>query len=582
MNTNTKILKRFISYYKPHKVLFIGDMFCAFMIAVIDLLFPIISRYMLQEVIPNENMKLLLILIGLLIVIYVFRMVFTYFVNYVGHTVGVRLEYDMRRDLFSHLQTLSFKFYDGVRTGKIMSRMMNDLFEITELAHHGPEDLFLSIVMLVGSFLILLTIEWRLALIVFVLVLLMAWFGITRRTKMSRAFKEVKKKVATVNANLENSISGIRVSKAFTNEEYERQKFNEGNEQFRGSKDQAYKYMAEFISGIEFISNILSVSVIGFGGYFVYKGIIDIVDLLAFLLYINIVMQPIRRLTQFIQQFESGMTGFERFCEIMDIKPLITDKDDAQTLQEIKGDIEFKDVTFSYNKGEKVLKDIDLSIPAGKMIALVGPSGGGKSTLCNLIPRFYDIEEGNILIDNYDIRDLTIKSLRGNIGIVQQDVFLFAGTIRDNISYGKVNATDTEIVEAAQKANIHDFVMSLPERYDTYIGERGIRLSGGEKQRISIARVFLKNPPILILDEATSALDNETEMKIQASLEELAKGRTTLVIAHRLSTIKNADEIIVIDEVGIQERGTHQELMELGKIYKRLYQVQHKDYIYNG
>ncbi len=560
-------------------LLFIGDIFCALMVAIIDLLFPIISRYILQDVIPNDNMRLLLILISILIIIYIFRMIFTYFVNYVGHTVGVRIEYDMRRDLFSHLQTLSFKFYDGVRTGKLMSRMMNDLFEITELAHHGPEDIFLSIVMLIGSFIILLTIEWRLALIVFILVLFMAWFGITRRTKMSRAFKEVKNKVAIVNANLENSISGIRVSKAFTNEEYERQKFNEGNEQFRGSKDQAYKHMAEFISGIEFLSNVLNVSVIGFGGFFVYNGMIDIVDLLTFLLYINLVMQPIRRLTQFIQQFESGMTGFERFCEIMDVKPLITEKDNAQTLQVIKGNIDFKDVTFSYNKGEKVLKDINLSIPAGKMIALVGPSGGGKSTLCNLIPRFYDIEMGKILVDNHDIRDLTIKSLRGNIGIVQQEVFLFAGTIRDNISYGRVNATDQEIVEAAQKANIHDFVMSLPEKYDTFIGERGIRLSGGQKQRISIARVFLKNPAILILDEATSALDNETEMKIQASLEELAKGRTTLVIAHRLSTIKNAEEIIVIDEVGIQERGTHQELMESGSVYRRLYQAQHRDYI---
>ncbi|MCG8498814.1 MAG: ABC transporter ATP-binding protein/permease [Firmicutes bacterium] len=579
MGANKMKLKRFISYYKPHRKLFIADMVCAFLIAVIDLIFPIISRYILQEVLPKDNMRLLVVIIIALLGIYILRMLFTYFVNYIGHVVGVRMEYDMRRDLFSHLQTLSFKFYDRVRTGKIMSRIMNDLFEITELAHHGPEDLFISFVMLTGSVVILLTIEWRLALIVFAMALLMAWFGMTRRTKMSRAFKTVKEKVAAVNARVENSISGIRVSKAFTNEEYERQKFDEGNKQFRGSKDQAYKYMAQFVTGIEFISNILNISVIGFGGYFVHKGIIDIADLLAFLLYVNLVMQPIRRLTQFTQQFESGMTGFERFCEIMDVKPLITEKKDARILENVQGEIAFKAVTFSYSEGEKVLKNIDLQIPAGRMIALVGPSGGGKTTLCNLIPRFYDIEKGNILIDGNDIRDLTIKSLRSNIGIVQQDVFLFAGTIRDNISYGKVDATDEEIVEAAKKANIHDFIINLQDQYDTYIGERGIRLSGGQKQRIAIARVFLKNPPILILDEATSALDNETEMKIQEALEALAKGRTTLVIAHRLSTIKNANEIIVIDEEGIRERGTHERLMASGGVYANLYKVQHKDYI---
>ncbi|NLC68792.1 MAG: ABC transporter ATP-binding protein [Clostridiaceae bacterium] len=571
------MLKRFISYYKPHMRLFIADMACSFSIASIDLVFPIVTRYLLQYVIPAGNVSLMLTIISSLAGLYVVRMLLNYFVNYYGHIVGIRMEYDMRKDLFSHLQTLSFRFYDNVRTGKLMSRMMNDLNEITELAHHGPEDLFLSVIMLSGSIIILLTIEWRLTLVLLMMVVFMGWFAVTKRTKMSQAFREVRQKVANVNAQLENSISGIRVSQAFTNEEYEKEKFDAGNEQFKVSKNEAYKYMAQYTSGIDFITNMLNVTVIGIGGYFVYIKLIDVADLLAFTLYVNMAVQPVRRLAQFVQQFESGMTGFERFSEIMDERSDIQEKENAIELSDVKGEITIENVTFSYNEGQNVLRNINLKIPAGKVIALVGPSGGGKTTLCNLVPRFYDVEEGSVKIDCIDVRDITLKSLRKNIGIVQQDVFLFAGTIKDNILYGRVDATDEEVIEAAKRANIHEFVMSLPSDYDTYVGERGVQLSGGQKQRVAIARIFLKNPPILILDEATSSLDNETEMIIQESLEELSKGRTTIVIAHRLSTIRNADEIIVIDKDGIKEKGTHESLMQLNGIYARLYGISSKN-----
>lgn len=577
MADKKKILKRFISYYKPHMRLFIADMACSFSIASIDLVFPIVTRYLLQYVIPAGNVSLMLTIISSLAGLYVVRMLLNYFVNYYGHIVGIRMEYDMRKDLFSHLQTLSFRFYDNVRTGKLMSRMMNDLNEITELAHHGPEDLFLSVIMLSGSIIILLTIEWRLTLVLLMMVVFMGWFAVTKRTKMSQAFREVRQKVANVNAQLENSISGIRVSQAFTNEEYEKEKFDAGNEQFKVSKNEAYKYMAQYTSGIDFITNMLNVTVIGIGGYFVYIKLIDVADLLAFTLYVNMAVQPVRRLAQFVQQFESGMTGFERFSEIMDERSDIQEKENAIELSDVKGEITIENVTFSYNEGQNVLRNINLKIPAGKVIALVGPSGGGKTTLCNLVPRFYDVEEGSVKIDCIDVRDITLKSLRKNIGIVQQDVFLFAGTIKDNILYGRVDATDEEVIEAAKRANIHEFVMSLPSDYDTYVGERGVQLSGGQKQRVAIARIFLKNPPILILDEATSSLDNETEMIIQESLEELSKGRTTIVIAHRLSTIRNADEIIVIDKDGIKEKGTHESLMQLNGIYARLYGISSKN-----
>lgn len=555
------------------------DMFCAFLMAAIDLVFPVATRSLLNDVLPNGKIGTFYIITGTLLILYIMRAVFNYIVDYWGHVVGTRMEADMRNDLFSHIQTLDTKYFDETRTGHIMSRVVNDLREISELAHHGPEDLFLSAVMIMGSFIILLNIEWRLTLIIFTFVPIMIWFAIAKREKMSNAFRNVRKKIANVNSQLENSISGIRVAKSYANEEYEMKKFSQGNREFKESREYAFKSMAEFFTGINFLSNLLNLLVIGAGGVFVYQNLITLGDLVAYLLYVNFFMQPIRRLTQFAQQFQLGMTGFERFTQILDIKPKIIDRENAVKLEDVDGKIQLKDVTFSYNEKESVLKNINLTIDSGKTIALVGPSGGGKTTLCHLIPRFYDVEDGNILIDGKDIKDITIKSLRKNIGLVQQNIFLFTGTIKDNILYGKPGSTDEEVVAAAKEANIHDFIMTLPNQYNTHIGEKGIKLSGGQKQRISIARVFLKNPPILILDEATSALDNETEIKIQAALEKLSKGRTTLVIAHRLSTIKNADNIIVLTDNGIQEKGKHNELIKKNGLYSKLYKLQFQDNI---
>ncbi|EOD00262.1 ABC transporter ATP-binding protein [Caldisalinibacter kiritimatiensis] len=573
------MIKKFISYYRPHMKLFILDMFCALMIAVLDLIFPIASRKVINEIIPEGNIRLLYIITAVLVVLYIMRAIFNYIVDYWGHVVGTRMEHDMRRDLFAHLQTLDISYFDNMKTGKLMSRIVNDLREISELAHHGPEDLFLSIIMLAGSFVILMTVEWRLTLIVFAFVPIMLIFAIYKRKKMMKAFREVRKKIANINAQLENSISGIRVAKSFTNEEYEMDKFSVGNREFKESREFAFKSMAEFFTGIHFLSNILNVVVISVGGLFVYKGIIQLGDLFAYVLYVNFFMMPIRRLTQFTQQFQNGMTGFERFIEILNIKPRIVDKEDSVELEDVDGRIDIKNVTFSYNEKKSVLSNINLTVEAGKTLALVGPSGGGKTTLCHLIPRFYEVDTGEIKIDDINIKDIKIKSLRSNIGLVQQDVFLFTGTIKENILYGRPDATDEEVIEAAKNASIHDFIMTLPNGYDTYIGERGVKLSGGQKQRISIARVFLKNPPILILDEATSALDNETEIIIQEALERLSEGRTTLVIAHRLSTIKNADEIVVLTDKGIQEKGKHEELLESNGLYAKLYKAQFKGFI---
>ncbi|MFU0824149.1 ABC transporter ATP-binding protein [Clostridium sp.] len=573
------MIKKFIGYYKPHMKLFILDMVCAFLAAAADLFYPMISRKIINDVIPNRQLSLLYKLIIFLAALYILKLIFNYIVEYWGHVVGVRMQYDMRKEIFSHLQKLPFSYFDDNKTGHIMSRIVNDLMEVSELAHHGPEDLFISLVMLVGSFIALCTIDWRLTLIVFAFVPVMIVFAIKKRVKMNNAFKEVRKKVADVNAQLENSISGIRVAKSFTNEDYEMEKFDEGNDRFRISREFAYKAMAEFYSGIHFLIDILNVIVICAGGIFTYKGIITPGDLVAYLLYISIFMQPIRRLTSFIEQYQSGMTGFERFMEIMNIQPDIKDREDAVELKDVNGNIDFKNVTFNYNDKESVLSNISLKVKAGKTLALVGPSGGGKTTLCHLIPRFYEVTEGDIFIDGKNIKDLTLESLRRNIGIVQQDVFLFTGTIKENILYGNPDASDEEVIEAAKNANIHDFIMNLPDGYDTYVGERGIKLSGGQKQRISIARVFLKNPPILILDEATSALDNATEIIIQKSLERLSKGRTTIVVAHRLSTVKNADEIIVLTANGIEEKGSHEELLDKNGIYAKLYNSQFKGYI---
>lgn len=553
-------------------------MFFALLIAVADLIFPIFTRRIINDIIPAGRMDLLLRWTIIMCFLFVIRYISNYIVSYYGHYLGVKIEHDMRRDIFTHLQSLSFSYFDNNKTGHIMSRIVNDLRDITELAHHGPEDLFISTIMLVGSFIVLINIEWRLTLILFAFIPVMVWYVIHKRNKMSGAFREVRKKIANVNAQLENSISGIRVAKSFTNEDYEIQKFDEGNIQFSNARKASYKVMAEFSSSIGILSSVLNLLVISLGGYFVYRKIINLGDLFSFNLYVNFFMQPIRRLTEFSQQLQDGMTGFERFIEIMDIEPDIVDKEDAIDLNDIRGKIEFKDVSFSYNNGENtVLSNLDLTIEPGKKVALVGPSGAGKTTLCHLIPRFYDINEGKILLDGIDIRDIKLKSLRKKIGIVQQDVFLFTGTIYENIVYGKPDASEQEVIEAAKKARIHDFIMTLPNGYETYIGEKGVKLSGGQKQRISIARLFLKNPPILILDEATSALDNETEILIQKSLDELSKGRTTLVIAHRLSTIKNADEILVLTADGIVERGSHEELLAENKIYARLYKSQFKE-----
>jgi ATP-binding cassette subfamily B protein len=571
MKYSKDVFKSFISYYKPNLRLFILDMTCAFFMAMIDLIFPMVTRHILGDVIPSGELRPLFVFGAVLLVMYGIHAILNFTVNYWGHVVGVRMESSMRRDLFTHLQTLSFKFYDNNRTGQLMSRMVNDLNEISELAHHGPEDIFLSLIMLVGAGIYLSLIEWRLAVMLIIMEVGLFLFAMNKRKKMSAAFREVRSKIADVNANLENSISGIRVAQSFTNETHETAKFNKGNELFKNSRVSAYKRMAEFMTGIGLISNLMNLGVLIYGGYMVYKGIITIADLLAFLLYIGLILMPIRRLTNFIQQFELGMSGFIRFREIMDTPPDIIDAPDAVDADEVSGDITMDDITFSYDNNEHVLKNLSMQIKAGETLAVAGPSGGGKTTLCNLIPRFYTLDSGRILLDGTDIEKIKLESLRRNIGMVQQDVFLFAGTIGDNIMYGNPYASYEEMVEAAKKARIHDFVDGLPDKYDTYVGERGIRLSGGQKQRVSIARVFLKNPPILILDEATSSLDTKTEKEIQGSLEELAVGRTTLIIAHRLSTIQNADRILIITKDGIAEQGTHADLMKNEGIYASLY-----------
>lgn len=552
-------------------------MFFAFLVSIFDLVFPIFTRNMVNEIIPNDRMDLLVRWTVIMLFLFVLRYISKYIVAYWGHLLGVRIEHDMRKDIFSHLQTLPFSYFDNNKTGHIMSRIINDLRDITELAHHGPEDIFISAVMLVGSFFILMGIEWRLTLIIFSFIPVMIWFAVNKRKKMELAFKDVRKKIADINAQLENSISGIRVSKSFTSEDYEIAKFDDGNHSFSSARKQSYKVMAEFEAGIDIISNVLNLLVISIGGYFVYTGVINIGDLFAYTLYVNFFMQPIKRLTNITQQLQDGATGFERFLEIMNIKPDIVDREDSVNLDDVKGKIKFEDVSFSYNNGEEsVLSNINLTINEGKTVAIVGPSGAGKSTLCHLIPRFYDINSGRIIIDDTDIKDIKLKSLRSNIGLVQQDVFLFTGTIKENILYGKPSANDEDVIKAAKKAKIHDFIESLPEGYDTYIGEKGVMLSGGQKQRISIARIFLKDPAILILDEATSALDNETEAAVQESLEALSQGRTALVIAHRLSTIKNADEILVLTNEGVVEQGKHEELLSQEGLYSHLYNSQFK------
>ena len=568
------ILKRFVSYYRYAWKLFVLDMVCASMIAVLDLVFPIMTRVFMKDFIPNRQLRLIVIYIAALVLMYVVRLGLQYVVDYWGHVVGVRMEYQMRKDLFSHLQTLDFNFFDNTRVGYLMSRMVNDLRDVVELAHHGPEDLLIASLMLIGSFAYLMSINVQLTLIAFLFIPFIAWFAISRRTKMRAAFRREREKVAEVNADLENSLSGIRVAKSYTNEDYEIDRFDAANLDFKEAREGAYKHMAEYTAGLNFLTNLLNLAVLGAGGIYTYYGIIDLADLTAYLMFISFFLQPIRRLTAFTQQYQQGMSGFARFVELMDTQPEIVDSPNAAVLENVKGHIELRDVSFKYHEKAPVLHNVDLTIEPGTTVALVGPSGGGKTTLCHLLPRFYDVSAGAIYVDGRDVRDIQLHSLRENIGLVSQDVFLFTGTIKDNILYGDPAASDMAVMEAAKSAGIHDFIMSLPDQYDTYVGERGVKLSGGQKQRISIARVFLKNPPILILDEATSSLDNVTEALIQESLDKLSVGRTTLVIAHRLSTIKGADEIVVLDQGRIVERGSHEELLKANGAYAGLYRSQ--------
>ncbi|WP_326511784.1 ABC transporter ATP-binding protein [Clostridium intestinale] len=567
------MIKEFVKYYKPHKKLFAIDMFCAFLVSICDLFYPMITRNIINDYVPNQNLRLLVVWSITLIFIYALKLVLNYFIQYWGHVVGVRMQADMRKKIFKHLQKLPFNYFDNNKTGVIMSRIMNDLMEISELAHHGPEDLFISLIMLIGSFIVLCTINIPLTLITFAFIPVLIWYAIKKRIKMNDAFKKTRIEIGDVNASLENSIAGIRVSRAFTNTKYEIDKFQVGNNKFRKAREYAYKAMAEFYSGMFFIVDILSLIVLSIGGFFTFKGYITIGDYVAYLLYIKLFMDPIKRLINFVEQLQSGMTGFERFQELM-AEQEEEDSEKATEMGTVDGNIEFEGVSFKYDDEEThVLQDLNLNIKSGQTVALVGPSGGGKTTLCHLVPRFYELDGGIIKIDGVDITAVNRESLRKNIGIVQQDVFLFTGTILENILYGNPEASEEEVVEAARRANIHEFIINLPDGYNTYIGEKGLKLSGGQKQRLSIARVFLKNPKILILDEATSALDNTTEMIIQKSLEELTIGRTTLIVAHRLSTIKNADEIVVLTPEGIAEKGTHKELIKNDGIYASLYSL---------
>ncbi|MEA4923877.1 MAG: ABC transporter ATP-binding protein [Syntrophomonadaceae bacterium] len=563
----------FVSYYKKHLGLFGLDMLCALGIALVDISFPLVSKHALESLLPGRLYIMFFTVMGILIAAYGLRSVFYYIVTYWGHTLGVRMEADIRSDLFSHLQKLSFRFYDKNRTGQLMSRVTNDLFDITELAHHGPEDLFIALLTLLGAFMVMLQIQWRLALVLLLMVPIIIGFVLLQRRSMARASRAVKERVAGINADLESSISGARVAKAFANEDYEITKFEHGNERFKTSKSFFYRRMAVLQSGLEFMTSLLSVLVILVGGTLIMQGRFTYPELITFTLYVGIFLQPIRRLSNFIEQYSIGMAGFERFVELMRIRPDIEDSPDARPLQNVRGHIELRDVSFSYDEGRTVLSHINLTAAPGKKLAIVGASGGGKTTLCHLIPRFYEPTGGDILIDGVNIRQVTLTSLRANIGIVQQEVFLFAGTMRENIAYGRVGASDEEIIAAAKLAHIHADIMAMPDGYHTMAGERGILLSGGQKQRISIARIFLKNPPILILDEATSALDTQTEAEVQHAFDRLAKGRTTLIIAHRLSTIQNADEIIVLEEKGIAARGTHAQLIAQNGLYTELYRA---------
>lgn len=571
------MIKKFINYYKPYKLLFFLDLLVAFVAASCDLVYPMMGRELANKIIPNEEFNKIVIFAIILILIYFIKMACAYFMQYWGHVVGVRMQADMRKKLFAHLQKLPCTYFDNTKTGEIMSRIVNDLMDISEFAHHGPEDLFISFVMILGSFFILCSINIYMTIIVFLFVPLVILYTILQKPKLEKAFLKTREETALVNSILQNSISGIRVSKGFVSNKHELKKFDIGNEKFKKSREDAYKVMAKYFSGSGFCIDILDYVVLVVGSIFAYKKIINIGDFIAYLLYIKMFTQPIRRFTSFMEQFQNGMTGFYRYIEMLNVDQE-KEVENALDIKNIKGDIEFKNITFSY-ENKKILDSLNLKVDSGKTLALVGPSGSGKTTLCNLLSRFYDIDSGDILIDKNSIYEMKLDSLRKNIGVVQQDVFLFTGSILENILYGNQEASQKDVIEAAKKANIHDFIISLDNGYDTFIGEKGVKLSGGQKQRISIARVFLKNPAILVLDEATSALDNTTELMIQKSLEEVCKGRTTIIVAHRLSTIKNADEIVVLDSDGIKEKGSHSYLMKKNGLYKNLYDSQFKEKI---
>ncbi len=570
-------LKKFIQYYAPYKPVFYFDLVCAAMISLVDLAFPQILRSLTKTLFAEEASQILSALLPItaaLLLMYIIQALCKYYVSYQGHMMGARMERDMRKQLFDHYEKLSFSYYDQNNSGQMMSKLVSDLFDISEFAHHGPENLFISLIKIVGSFIFLFLINWLLALPLLALVVLMIFFSYHQNRRMRATFMDNRRKIGDINSRLQDTLSGIRVVQSFANEDIEREKFRESNENFLVSKDANYRCMGSFMSGNLFFQGMMYLVTLVFGGWLIAHGKMEAADLAMYALYIGIFISPIQILVELTEMMQKGLSGFRRFLEVVETDPEIVNAPDAVELTNVKGDVEYQNVSFHYSDDDApVLSNVSFKIPAGKSIALVGPSGSGKTTICSLLPRFYDVTGGTICIDGKDVRKLTLESLRNQIGIVQQDVYLFCGTIRENIAYGKPSATMEEIVEAAKKANIHDFIESLPDGYDSFVGERGTRLSGGQKQRISIARVFLKNPPVLILDEATSALDNESERRIQKSLEELAANRTTITIAHRLSTIRNSDEILVVANNQIAERGKHEELLALGGIYAHYYEM---------
>lgn len=570
-------LKKFIKYYKPYKAVFFIDLLCATIISAIDLAFPQLLRTLTKTLFAGAPGKIISALIPItigLLVAYIIQTACRYYVTYAGHMMGARMERDMRKELFDQYEKLSFSYYDQNNSGQMMSKLVSDLFDISELAHHGPENLFISLIKIIGSFIFLFMINRMLAVPMLILVVLMLVFSYGQNKKMQETFMDNRRKIGDINSSLQDTLAGIRVVQSFANERIEQEKFNRSNENFLISKDANYRCMGSFMSGNAFFQGMMYLVTLVFGGFLIAHGRMEASDLAMYALYIGIFISPIQILVELTEMMQKGLSGFRRFLEVVETEPDIVDAADAKPLKNVKGNVCYEDVSFHYSDDDTpVLSHVSFEIPAGKSIALVGPSGSGKTTICSLLPRFYDVTEGSVTIDGNDVRKLTLESLRSQIGLVSQDVYLFGGSIKDNIAYGKPDATMDEIVDAAKKANIHDFIMELPDKYDTFVGERGTRLSGGQKQRISIARVFLKNPPVLILDEATSALDNESERFIQKSLEELAKDRTTITIAHRLSTIRNADEILVVADCGIAERGTHEELLALDGIYARYYDM---------